>query len=104
MERETTFQNEIKPPINIADVLPRFCFALEREQINSFVKMSNKHGNNGGGAQSGRKPTRWKEVKFLENATKEECLNVFGCWLNESGWRIVNWDNGEIVADSGSRF
>ena len=47
------------------------CFSLEREELNPFVKPTNKHGNNGGSYQSGRKPSRWKEIKFIEIRDKE---------------------------------
>jgi len=81
------------------------CFSLEREELNPFVKPSNKHGNNGYNTyQSGRKPIRWKEVKFIENVTEDFAINIWQGYANENGWRIVNWDNGEIIAGGRSRF
>ncbi len=81
------------------------CFSLEREEPNPFVKPSNKHGNNGYGTyQSGRKPSRWKEVKFIENVTEEYAINIWNCYTKDEGWRIINWNNGEIVAGGRSRF
>ncbi len=80
-----------------------FSFALEREQINPFIKPTNKHGNNGGCGMSGRMPTRWKAIKYIDNATKEQALKQFSCY-KEAGFRIVNYDTGECIFDGGSRF
>lgn len=84
-------------------VIGRFC--LEHEEPNPFVKPSNKHGNNGYGTyQSGRKPSRWKDKKYIENVTEEYAIELWSSWIKEEGWRIVNWDNGEIVAGGRTRF
>lgn len=81
------------------------CFSLEREEPNPFFKPSNKHGNNGYGTyQSGRKPSRWKEVKFIQDVTEEYALTLWESFIKDEGWQIVNWDNGEIVAGGKSRF
>jgi hypothetical protein len=94
---------ELKPALRQTDVIG--CFSLEREELNPFVKPSNKHGNNGYNTyQSGRKPSRWKEVKFIENVTKDFAINIWSGYANENGWRIVDWNNGEIVAGGRSRF
>ena len=78
-------------------------FSLERQELLPFATATNKNGNNGISHQSGRMPWRWKEKKFLEG-TKDQAIANFGPWLDEPGWRIVNWDTGEIINQSSSRF
>lgn len=46
-------------------------FSLERQILDTFQKPSNRHGNNGGRSHSGRPKTRWKEVKIVQNVSKE---------------------------------
>lgn len=80
-----------------------YSFALEREQINPFIKPSNKHSNNGGVGMSGRMPTRWKAIIFIDNATEEQALELFSSY-KEAGFRIINYDTGDCIYDGGSRF
>ena len=78
---------------------------LEVERIKSFGKAANKHGNNGGNFQSGRKGTYWHLIFLIENTTKEIAIEHFEGWLDNKGYRIVQWHPGyEEIMSSGSRY
>lgn len=79
-------------------------FCLEHQEMNPFVKPLNKHGNNGGTYQSGRKTSRWKDKKYIENVTEEYAIKLWEGYTKEDGWRIVNCQNGEIIAGGRSSF
>ncbi len=93
------YTNEIIQAIKEKNEVKKGNYSLERLENNPHCKPSNKHGNNGYNRyQSGRRPQRWKEVKFVENVYLEDVIKMWGS-LVKHGYRITNWDNGDIILD-----
>lgn len=74
-------------------------YAIEREEMNPHQSKEPLTKNRTYHAR------RWKAVRFVAETTEEEAEKYFNAvYGKDAGYRLVNWDNGEIIIDNGARY